>query len=106
MSKTIKITIDIDDKKQISKDVVLKDLNLDDEADLKDLFMEYYNKNQNYFDNINKNENTVPSGLYKNSLKAIRLATDYTDEEIKEIPDSARIEIFTILMNETMSKKK
>ena len=48
----------------------------------------------------------MPKKIHTNALKIIKLCTNYTDEEIKEIPKPARIEIFNIVMDNLYSKKK
>ena len=107
MSEIIKITIKLENDKTLEKEVELRTLNLDDEAELKDLFMDYYSENMAFFENIGNNRAVaVPKRLHTNSLRAIRLATNYTDEEITEIPDNSRIEIFNIIMDRLYTKKK
>ena len=106
MSEIIKITIKLEDDKTLEKEVEFRTLNLDDEAELKDLFMDYYSENPKYFENTQGKKVIIPKRLHTNSLRAIRLATNYTDDEIRDIPDDARIEIFNIIMDRLYTKKK
>ena len=102
LQENAKITIDIDGK-TTSKIVEFKELNIYEEAEVDDLFLEYIGNNS---ENLNSGKQIYPKKLYTTALKVIKLCTNYTDEEIKEIPKQARIEIFNIVMENMYSKKK
>ena len=97
MKNNIKIKIERDGKIVSEKEVKLKTLNLDDEADLKDLYIDHYQ-------DIYKNKAT--SQMYRKSLNVIRKVTDYTDDEIRELSDAEQFQLFSIIGSELFDKKK
>ena len=96
MADKIKIKVERDGKTISDREVELKILNLDAEADLKDLYM-------GHFQDIENKKTT--SKVYRKSLDVIRLVTDYNDNEIKGLSDEERFQIFSIIGKRLFEKK-
>ena len=96
MNKEIKIKIEHDGKVISEKQVNLKVLNLEDEADLKDLYINHYYDVQG---------NNVTTKMHRKALDVIRLITNYSDDEIREFSDEERFQLFRIIGAELFEKK-
>ena len=96
MADKIKIKVERDGKTISDREVELKILNLDAEADLKDLYM-------GHFQDIENKKTT--SKVYRKSLDVIRLVTDYNDNEIKGLSDEERFQIFSVIGTRLFEKK-
>ena len=96
MADKMNIKIERDGKTISDREVELKILNLDAEADLKDLYM-------GHFQDIENKKTT--SKVYRKSLDVIRLVTDYNDNEIKGLSDEERFQIFSVIGTRLFEKK-
>ena len=96
MADKIKIKVERDGKTISDREVELKILNLDAEADLKDLYIDHYQDIEN---------KKTTSKMYRKSLDVIRLVTDYNDNEIKGLSDEERFQIFSVIGTRLFEKK-
>ena len=96
MADKIKIKVERDGKTISDREVELKILNLDAEADLKDLYIDHYQDIEN---------KKTTSKMYRKSLNVIRMVTDYNDDEIKGLSDEERFQIFSVIGTRLFEKK-
>ena len=91
MGNKIDLVIKRDGKIESKREVILKDINLDDRCELVDLMMQ-----------VSKDNNPK---MFTNMVNCIRTATDMTDEQINDFTNEEIIELFKVI-GEAINKKK
>tara|TARA_Y100000004_G_scaffold127055_1_gene143040 strand:+ start:438 stop:734 length:297 start_codon:yes stop_codon:yes gene_type:complete len=97
MSKKNVIHLEVKDGKKtiLDKEVELKDLTIDEICEYEDILIEHTHTLQT---------DQPLSNIYKRTLKVIRLATNLTDDEIKDLGREGRMQLFRIIVDQSEKK--
>ncbi len=95
MKKKIHLQVKEGKKVIVDKEVGLKDLTIDEIVEYEDLMTEH---------TMQVSSDKPLLGVYSRVLKFIRLSTDLTDDEIKDIGREGRMQLFVILIKEAEKK--
>ena len=95
MKKKIQLIVKDGKKTILDREVELKDLTIDEICEYEDLLIEH---------TTTLNSKQPLSNIYSRTLKVIRIATNLSDKEIKELEREGRMELFRIIVEESEKK--